>query len=163
MKLSQKIKHIKRHKANKRFAKFADNVHFTAMECLLNGNEVILFVSPKLYSVIESRRYHVLKNIKSSCLTCNDNQIVTIPRDLVKFYNDNELDYIKEWCGIPKGVDIPFTPGSERIEYLRKQLDEETVNQLNNIPLGQFVNPELYMHIDKPIAPDISTLNGVRV
>lgn len=38
MKLSQKIKHIKRHRANKRFAKYADNVHYVAAECFLNGN-----------------------------------------------------------------------------------------------------------------------------
>ncbi len=147
MKLFRKIKHIKRHRANKRFAKYADDVHFAAAECFLNGNENMFIVSPRLYSVMNCRKGCVPKNIKQSPLNC-DNQIITVPRDIIEFYNDNELDYIKEWCGIPN---------------LHKQPSEETIQELNNIPLGQFVNPELYMHINKPIAPDITTLNGVQI
>ena len=48
MKLSQKIKHIKRHRKNKRFAKFADNVHFAAADSILNGNGNMFIVSPRL-------------------------------------------------------------------------------------------------------------------
>ena len=147
MKLSQKIKHIKRHRKNKRFAKFADDFHYAAAECFLDGNENVFIVSPRLYNVMNRRKGCVPKNIKQSPVNC-DRQIITVPRDISGFYNNNELDYLKEWCGIPN---------------LHKEPDEETVNQLSNIPLSQFVNPELYMCIDKPIAPDITTLNGVRV
>jgi hypothetical protein len=147
MKLSQKIKHIKRHRKNKRIAKYADDIHFAAAECFLSGDKNIFIISQRLYSIMESRRHYVPKNIKSSALNC-DNEIITVPRDITEFYNSNELDYIEEWCGIPN---------------LHKQPSEETIQELNNIPLGQFVNPELYIHIDKPIAPDITTLNGVRI
>ena len=127
MKLSQKIKHIKRHRKNKRFAKFADDVHFAAADSILNGNEDMFIVSPRLYNVMNRRKGCVPKNIKQSPLNC-DQQIITVPRDITEFMNNNELDYLKEWCGIP-------TTSSE----------------------------SLYCHIDKPIAPDITTLNGVRV
>ena len=147
MKLSQKIKHVKRHRANKRFAKYADDIHFAAAESFLNGNEDMFIISLKLYYVIGNRRGYVPKNIINSWL-CDNDRIITVPSEVYNFYNDNVASYIKEWAGIPN---------------LHKQLDEETVNELDNIPLGQFVNPELYMHIDKPIAPDITTLNGVRV
>lgn len=125
MKLSQKIKHIKRHRVNKRFAKFADSFHFAAAECFLDGNENVFIVSPRLYDVMNRRKGCVPKNIKSSSLNC-DSEIITVPRDIIEFYN--EPNYLKEWCGIP-------TTSSE----------------------------PLYCHIDKPIAPDICTLNGVRV
>ena len=147
MKLSQKIKHIKRHRKNKRIAKYADDVHFAAAECFLTGDKNIFIVSQRLYSIMENRKHCVPKNVKPSVLNC-DNEIITVPRDIGEFWNRNELDYIKEWCGIPN---------------LHKEPNEETIQELNNIPLSQFVNPELYMHIDKPIAPDITTLNGVRV
>lgn len=127
MKLSQKIKHIKRHRVNKRFAKFADDVHFAAADSILNGNEDMFIVSPRLYNVMNRRKGCVPNNIKQSPLNC-DQQIITVPRDITEFYNSNELSYLKEWCGIP-------TTSSE----------------------------SLYCHIDKPIAPDITTLNGVRV
>ena len=127
MKLSQKIKHIKRHRANKRFAKYADDVHYAAAECFLDGNENVFIVSPRLYNVMNRRKGCVPKNIKQSPLNC-DQQIITVSRDITEFMNNNELDYLKEWCGIP-------TTGSE----------------------------SLYCHIDKPIAPAITTLNGVRV
>jgi len=135
MKLSQKIKHIKRHRANKRFAKFADSFHFAAAKCFLDGNENVFIVSPRLYSIMENRKGCIPKNIKQSPLNC-DRQIIAVPKDIIEFYNDNELDYIKEWCGIPN-------------------LHKETANQLNNIPLGQFVNPELYcnMGVVKPNSP----------
>ena len=140
MKLSQKIKHIKRHRVNKRFAKFADSFHYAAAECFLNGNGNMFIVSLRLYNVMNCRKGCVPKNIKQSSLNC-DQQIITVPRDIIDFYN--EPNYLKE--------------------LIHKKLDEESINQLSNIPLGQFVNPELYMHVDKPIAPDICTLNGVRV
>ena len=124
MKLSQKIKHVKRHRVNKRFAKFADDLHFAAVECFLNGNKNMFIVSSRLYHVINVRKGYVPKNIKNTNFV-SDTCIITVPTDITEFYNDNKLDYIKEWCGIPN------------------------------------LHDELYMHIDKPIAPDITTLNGV--
>lgn len=119
MKLSQKIKHIKRHRANKRFAKFADNLHFAAAECFLNGNTMMFIVSSRVYHVINVRKGYVPKNIKNTNLV-SDTCIITVPTEAID--TSDRLDYIKEWCGIPKGVDIPFTPGSERIEYLRTDI-----------------------------------------
>lgn len=127
MKLSQKIKHIKRHRKNKRFAKFADSFHFAAAECFLDGNDEVFIVSSRLYNVMNRRKGCVPKNIKQSPLSC-DQQIIAVPRDITEFYNDNKLDYLKEWCGIP-------TTSSE----------------------------PLCCYIDKPIAPAITTLNGVQV
>ena len=124
MKLSQKIKHIKRHKNNKRIAKYADDVHFAAAECFLNGNTMKFIISSRLYHVINVRRGYVPENIKNTNLV-SDTCIITIPTETID--TSDRLDYIEEWCGIPN---------------------------LHN---------ELYMHIDKPIAPDICTLNGVRV
>lgn len=129
MKLSQKIKHIKRHRANKRFAKFADNFHFAAAECFLDGNENVFIVSPRLYNVMNRRKGCVPKNIKQSPLNC-DREIITVPGDIIKFYEDDALNYLKQWRGL-----------------FHKEPDEETVNQLSNILLGQFVNPELYCNI----------------
>jgi hypothetical protein len=145
MKLSQKINHIKRHRANKRFAKFADDVHFAAADSILNGNGNMFIVSPRLYDVMNYRKGCVPKNIKESPLS-RDTEIITVPRDITEFWNRNETDYLKEWCGI-----------------YHKEPDEKTKEELSKLPFSMFTNPELYMHIDKPIAPDITTLNGVRV
>lgn len=119
MKLSQKIKHIKRHNQNKHFAKIADDVHFAAAECFLNGNTMTFIISSRLYHVINVRKDYVPKNIKSTNLV-SDTCIITVPTEAIDTHD--RLDYMKEWCGIPKGVDIPFVPGSERIEYLRTDI-----------------------------------------
>ncbi len=145
MTLRQKIKHIKRHRANKRFAKYVDDIHFAAAECFLNGNENMFIVSPRLYNVMNCRKGYVPKNIEQSPLNC-DRQIITVSRDISEFYNHNELDYLKEWCGIPN---------------LHKEPDEKTKEELSKLPFSMFTNPELYVHIDKPIAPDVCTFNGV--
>lgn len=112
MKLSQKIKHIKRHRANKRFAKFADSFHYAAAECFLDGNENVFIVSSRLYNVMNRRKGCVPKNIKSSSLNC-DSEIITVPRDIIEFYNDNKLDYIKEWVdttlNCPNGMPYIYT------------------------------------------------------
>lgn len=123
MKLSQKIKHIKRHRANKRFAKFADDVHFAAAECFLTGNTMKFIISSRLYHVINVRKCYVPKNIKNTNLV-SDTCIMTVPTETIDTYD--KLDYIKEWCGVPKGVDIPFTAGSERVAYLRMDIAKKS-------------------------------------
>ena len=45
------------------------------------------------------RKGCVPKNIKQSPLNC-DRQIIAVPRDIIEFYNCNELNYLKEWYGI---------------------------------------------------------------
>lgn len=147
MRLSQKINHIKRHRANKRFAKFADSFHFVAAECFLDGNENVFIVSPRLYNVMNRRKGCVPKNIKQSFLNY-DRQIFIVPRDITEFYNNNEFDYIRKLYGIPD---------------LHKEPDEKTKEELSKLPFSMFTNPELYMDFGKPIAPDVCTLNGVRV
>ena len=112
MKLSQKIKHIKRHRKNKRFAKFADDFHYAAAECFLDGNENVFIVSPRLYNVMNRRKGCVPKNIKQSPVNC-DRQIIAVPRDIIEFYNDNKLDYIKGWVdttlNCPNGMPYVYT------------------------------------------------------
>lgn len=138
MKLSQKIKHIKRHWKNKYFKDKAETIQWLAMINIEHHNSDRFFiVSPLMYEIIRYY-YPVPDNLKCSGFIKDVTEfMMTVPRDIVEYYNDNELNYLKQWCGIPKDADIPFTPGSER--------------------------NELYMHIDKPIAPDITTLNGVQV
>lgn len=144
MKLSQKIKHIKRHKENKRFAKYADDIHFAAAESFLNGNKNMFIVSPRLYYVIGNRRGYVPKNVINSWI-CDNDRIITVPSEIYDFYNDNVASYIKEWCGIPN-------------------LYDEVYKGANNIPSGQFVNPELYCNIGvvKP-EPSLSVKGGVEL
>ena len=112
MKLSQKIKHIKRHRKNKRFAKFADSFHFAAAECFLDGNENVFIVSSRLYNVMNRRKGCVPKNIKNTNLV-SDTCIITVPRDITEFWNRNELDYIKGWVdttlNCPNGMPYIYT------------------------------------------------------
>lgn len=124
MTLRQKINHIKRHRKNKRFAKIADDVHFAASESYLNGNLMKFVISPRLYHVINVRRGYVPKNIKNTNLV-SDTCIITVPTEMIDTHD--KLDYIKEWCGL-----------------FHKEPSKETVEELNNIPLGYFTNPELY-------------------
>ena len=148
MKLSQKINHIKRHRKNKKLKDIANTIVWLIITDIKRHDSARFFiVSPLMYEII--RCYHIVpNNLKCSGLIDDVTEFITVPRDVVEFMTRNELDYIKEYCGIPN---------------LHKQPSEETIQELNDIPLSQFVNPELYMHIDKPIAPDITTLNGVRI
>ena len=138
MKLSQKMKHFKRHRKNKRFAKFADSFHFAAAECFLDGNENMFIVSPRLYNVMNRRKGCIPKNIKQSPLNC-DRQIITVSRDITEFYNNNELNYLKDWCGI-----------------FHKELGEKTKEEVSKLPFSMFTNPELYIGIDLAKKPDVS-------
>ena len=148
MRLSQKIKHIKRHRKNKKLKDIANTIVWTVITDIKCRDSARFFiVSPLMYEII--RCYHVVpNNLKCSGLIDDVTEFMTVSEDIFEFMNRDEYDYIKEWWGIPN---------------LHKQPSEETIHELNNIPLGQFVNPELYIHVDKPIAPDTITLIGVRV
>lgn len=128
MKLSQKIKHIKRHRANKKFAKLVDNFHFAAVECFLNGNENVFIVSSRLYNVMNCRKGCVPKNIKSSGLNRDDEIITVYKRDSYEFWNRNDADYMKEWFGI-----------------FHKEPDEKTKEELSKLPFSMFTNI-FYVH-----------------
>jgi hypothetical protein len=121
MKLSQKIKHIKRHRKNKRFAKLADDVHFAASDSILNGNGDMFIISPRLYHVINVRKGHVPKNIKNTNFV-SDTCIITVPTDIIEFYNDNKFDYIKGWVdttlNCPNGM--PYTYTDIKPDYLNE-------------------------------------------
>lgn len=110
MKLSQKIKHIKRHRANKRFAKLADNVHFAAAECFLNGNTMKFIISSRLYHVMNVRKGCVPKNIKNTNLV-SDTCIITVPTEIID--TNDRLDYIKGWVdttlNCPNGMPYIYT------------------------------------------------------
>lgn len=139
MKLSQKIKHIKRHKKNK---KFIDTVCFI-FQLAQDSYDHKVIVSPKVYYVMEYALGLIPPNvIKSSFL--NDNDYVIVPIDL--FSTDNEK-MIYELSGIPY--------------LLHKEPSEETVKELEDIPLSQFVNPELYMDMVRPTPINSIIIKGI--
>ncbi len=152
MKLSQKIKHIKRHKKNKKLKERAEYIFWLVLENSNTCDETtydgkVYVVSTLLYEVMRVNHIAVPNCIKCSGLV-EDNFLI-VPREIIKFYDnppDYLNDYLKQWCGI-----------------FHKELDEKTKEELSKLPFSMFTNPELCMHIDKPIAPEIRTLNGVRV
>ena len=140
MKLSQKIKHIKRHRKNKHLKDRCETILWLAiMNVERHNSDRFFIVSPLTYEII--RYYHcVPDNIKYSGFVKNATEfMMTVPEDIIKFYEDDELNYIKQWCGI-----------------FHKEPDEKTKEELSKLPFSMFTNPELYMHIDKPIAPPVS-------
>ena len=140
MKLSQKIKHIKRHRKNKHLKDKAETILWLAITDIKRHNSDRFFiVSPLMYEII--RYYHLVPdNLKCSDFVKEATGfMMTVPTDIYEFYNRNEADYIKECCGI-----------------FYKEPDEKTKEELSKLPFSMFTNPELYMHIDKPIAPDVS-------
>lgn len=145
MKLSQKIKHIKRHRKNKKLKDRAEYIFWSVLE---NSNACdkttydgkVYVVSALLYEIMRMNYNYVPDCIKGSSLV--EDNFVIVPREVAEFWNKTETDYLKEWCGI---------------------FHEKTKEELSKLPFSMFTNPELYMHIDKPIAPDVCTLNGVRV
>jgi hypothetical protein len=130
MKLSQKIKHIKRHKKNKKLKDRAEYIYWLVLENSNSCDETtydgkVYVVSTLLYEVMRVNHIAIPDCIKCSGLA-EDNFLI-VPGEIIEFF-DNPLDYLRDWCGIPRISSEP-----------------------------------LYCHIDKPIAPEICTLNGVRV
>lgn len=141
MKLSQKIKHIKRHRKNKKLKDRAEYIFWLVIENSSTGNETtydgkVYVVSTLLYEIMRMSYSYVPDCIKRSNLV-EDNFLV-VPPEIIEFY-DNPLDYLKEWCGI-----------------FHKEPDEKTKEELSKLPFSMFTNPELYMHIDLAKNKDIS-------
>jgi hypothetical protein len=120
MKLFRKIKNIKRHKRNKCLRNLADGI-FTAARY---GDEMI--VSSKIYNIIYFRNSHVPSNIKEFGGMKNDMTIMTVPKEVMNFYSDESLRY-EEWFGL-----------------MHQEPSEECKKQLSDIPLSQFVYPEVF-------------------
>lgn len=135
MKLFKKIKNIKRHKRNKRLRNLADSVFTEARY----GDEMII-VSPRIYNIIYFRNSPVPSNIKEFGGIKNDFEIMTVPKELTDFYNINILKY-DEWFG-------PL------ITQMHQEPSEECKKQLSNIPLSQFVHPEVF-------APKLDTIKPI--
>lgn len=147
MKLSQKIKHIKRHRKNKKIKDRAEYIFWLVLENSSTGDKTtydgqVYIVSALLYEIMRMNYNYVPDCIKGSSLVEDD--FVIVPREVAEFWNKTETDYLKEWCGI-----------------FHKEPDEKTKEELSKLPFSMFTNPELYMHIDKPIAPAITTFDGV--
>ena len=75
-----------------------------------------IIVSPLIYDIMLARNAYVPDCITYSPMT-NDNQILTVPNDVMRFYEDNITKWLKEWCGIPSTseplylhVDKPIPP-----------------------------------------------------
>ena len=130
MNLIRKIKNCKRHKQNKELKDRAKTIQWLAMIDFEHHNsDRVFIVNPLMYEIIRCY-YPVPDNLRCSGSIKDVTEFIMT---VGEFWNNNKLDYIKEWCGIPKGCDIPFA------------------------------SEPLYFHVDKPIAPDINALNGVRV
>ena len=136
MNLIRKIKNCKRHKQNKKLLIFAEamaNISWKAPE-------FNILIHPLIFEIIRFNYFEEMcSKLRPSEFIDNPFSYVldtgslyrtprslSLPDDIIKFYEEDNTKWLKEWCG------IPFTS-------------------------------ELYMHIDKPIAPEIRTMNGVRV
>ena len=142
MKLSQKIKHIKRHRKNKKLKDRAEYIFWLVLENSSTGDKTtydgqVYIVSALLYEIMRVNYTTVPDCIKGSSLV-EDNFII-VPREVAEFWNRSETDYLKEWCGI-----------------FHKEPDEKTKEELSKLPFSMFTNPELYMHIDLAKNKDIS-------
>ena len=114
MPLKQKINHCKRHRRNKRLKNKAETICTVASKTKYG---MMFVVNPLIYEIIRFNNDNV-DWIKPSSFVGDNSDFIIVPRDVADFYNRDETEYLKGWCGIPRGVDIPFTPGSERTMYL---------------------------------------------
>ena len=144
MNLMKKIRNCKRHRQNKKLSIFAEAMFNTSWKAF----EYNFLVHPLIFEIIRFNHFgeicstlrpsEFIDNPFSYLLDTeslyprffpltNDNQIPTVPDDIMEFYRDNQAKWLKEWCGIPssipRGCDIPFT------------------------------GEPLYLHVDKPIPP----------
>ena len=130
MNLKRKIKNCKRHKRNKKLSIFAEAMFNTSWKT----SEYNFFVHPLIFEIIRFNHFEEMCNkLKPSefidnpfsyvldteslyprfFLLDNDNQILTVPDDIMEFYKDNPAKWLKEWCGIPKLCE-PFEYGIDK-------------------------------------------------
>ena len=125
MQLIRKIKNCKRHRANKHLKESAEHIRWLAELNITEYNgDKIFVINPLMYEVIRFNNNVVPNNIKQSPLIEITEFIITVRT--LEDYENEQNKWLKEWCGIPKGCDIPFT------------------------------GEPLYLHIDKPIPPKSS-------
>ena len=131
MKLSQKIKHIKRHRKNKKLYNSAEIIYMIALRTELPEawqNMLSFCVSPLMYEIMRVNHTHVPGNITHSSLMKKD-VFLTTEREKCDMLN----------------VEYPSLRGCD-------------------IPL--FNTQTMYMALRPSVsapAPDVCTLNGVRV
>ncbi len=149
MTLRQKINHIRRHKKNKKIKNRAEYMFWLAIENSSAGDKTtsdgkVYIVSTLLYEIIRMNYVIIPDCIKCSSLV--EDNFMVVPREIIEFWNFDIKKSFNEFYGI-----------------FHKEPDEKTKEELSKLPFSMFTNPELYMHTDKAITPDITTLNGVRV
>ena len=149
MNLKRKIKNCKRHRRNKTLSIFAEAMFNTSWK----APEYDFLVHPLIFEIIRFNHFgEICSKLRPSELIDNPfsyvldtESLYRMPRSLsleeqeqlsniplsyftqpeLEFYNNDVTKWLKEWCGIPKGCDIPFTS----------------------------INDPLYLRIDKPIPP----------
>ena len=123
MNLFRKIKNIKRHKRNKRLRNLADNIFTEARY----GVEMI--VSSRIYNIIYFRNSPVPSNIKEFGGIKNDLEIITVPKEVMNFYDNESLRY-EEWFGISRKESFPDIPSAypkvfaPKLDTIRPKLGE---------------------------------------
>ena len=127
MKLRQKINHCKRHRRNKHLKNKAETICTVASK---TDYGMMFVVNPLIYEIIRFNNDNV-DWIKPSSFVGDNSDFIIAPRDIIDFYNRNETEYLKQWCGIPSIKDYPPS--------------QESIGELSDIPLSQFAQPELYM------------------
>lgn len=131
MNLLRKIKNCKRHRANRRIVKLADSYYFAATEVYLDKPSLKIVVGQRTYNIIYFRNGFVPFNIiNGGWLFPNDEFIIT----------EKDTSYLEN----PPSFDDWY-------KMYRSGLSKEGQEQLNNIPMSRFAQPELYLHIEKPI------------
>ena len=108
MNLIRKIKNCKRHRQNKKLKGRAEIIQWLATVNVLEHNSNRFFiVSPLMYEII--RYYHnVPNNLKCSGLIKDDTEFIMSSQSVINFFEDNTPRWLKRWCSVPKGCDIPF-------------------------------------------------------
>lgn len=127
MKLSQKIKHIKRHRQNKKLYDSVEVIYHLGvkMEMPLSWqNMLTMYVSPLMYEVMKVNHGHIPTNITCSPIIKEKDRVITSTR---------------EWYDI-----------------FHKEPDEKTKEELSSLPFSQFTNPELYMGADLGLRASVS-------
>ena len=125
MNLRRKIKNCKRHRQNGKVKGKAETIQWLATINIERHNSDRFFiVSPLMYEIIRCY-YPVPANLKCSGLIKDVTEFIMSSRNNITIVEDNTSRWLKQWCSVPKGYDIPFTSS----------------------------NDPLYLHVDKPVPP----------
>ena len=111
MNLKRKIKNCKRHKQNKKLSIFAEAMFNTSWK----APEFDILIHPLIFEIIRFNHFgEICGNLRPSEFIDNPfsylldteslykiPRSISVPNDIMEFYNDNETKWLKEWCGIP--------------------------------------------------------------